>query len=108
MSVKIQWLWPYLLQDLPRVATTELLAQIRDQQAEALEDERMLAFRIIADGLLQNLVGRLVAIVRTLRFHRVGDTVSHAVSSSHDGRIEARERLSRQTHSLRKEEEVRA
>jgi hypothetical protein len=48
-----------------------------------------------------------VAIVCALRFHRVRDTVGHAVSSSHDGRIEAQERLSGQPHSLTEEEEVK-
>ena len=107
MSVEIQRLWPCLLQDIPRVATTELLAQVRDQQPEALKDKRMLALCIVAGGLLQNLVGRFMAIVCTLRFHRVGDTVGDAVCSSHDWRLEARERLSRQTHSVRREEEAK-
>lgn len=98
----------FSLQNLPRVAATKLLAQVRDQQPEALKDERMFALRIIADGLLQNLVGRFMAVDRTLRFNRVRDTVGHAVCSSHDGRLEAQERLSGQTHSLRKEEDVRA
>jgi hypothetical protein len=48
----------------------------------------MLALRIAADGLLQDLVGSSVAIVCTLTLYRVRDTVRNAVSSSHDGRLE--------------------
>jgi hypothetical protein len=70
------------------MSATKLLAQVCDQQPEGLEDERMLALRIVADGLLQDLVGSLVAIVCTLTLYRVRDTVRHAVSSSHDGRLE--------------------
>ena len=92
--------------NLPRVTATKLLAQVRDQQPEGLKDERMLALRIVADSLLQDLVGGLVAIVRTLRLYRVRDTVGHAVSSSHDGRIEAQERLSMQTRCKMEEEKA--
>ena len=73
---------------------TKLLAQVCDQQPEALEDERVLALRIAADSLLQDLVGSLMAVIGALRFHRVRDTVCHAVSSSHDGRVEGEETLS--------------
>jgi hypothetical protein len=47
-----------------------------------------------------------MAIVRTLRLYRVRDTVGHAVSSSHDGRIEAQERLSMQTRCKMEEEKA--
>lgn len=87
------------------MAAAELLAQVRDQQPEALEDERVLALRVVVDGLLQDLAGRLMAVVCTLRFNRVRDTVGHAVSSSHGGRLETQERLSGRTHSLGEEEE---
>ena len=73
--------------NLPRVTATKLLAQVRDQQPEGLKDERMLALRIVTDGFLQDLIGSLMAIVCTLCLYRVGDTVSHAISSSHDGRL---------------------
>ena len=90
------------------MTATELLAQVRGQQPEALEDEKMLAFHIVVDGLLQDVVGRLMAIVCTLRLDRMRDTVGHVVSSSRGGRKEARERRSRQTRSLSEEEEVKA
>ena len=54
----------------------------------------MLALRVTADSLLQDLVGSLMAVIGALRFHRVRDTVCHAVSSSHDGRVEGEETLS--------------
>jgi hypothetical protein len=84
---------PDIVYDLPRVAATELLTQVCNQQPEALKNERMLALRIAANSLLENLVGSLMAIVCTLRLHRMGDTIGHAVSSSHDGRLEAQETL---------------
>lgn len=94
------------LQDSPWVSATKLLAQVRDQQPEGLEDERVLALRIVANGLLQDLVSSLVAIVCALRLYRVRDAVGHAVSSSHDGRLEAQDRLSRQTRCKVEEEKA--
>jgi len=87
--------------DSPRVTATKLLTQVRNQQPEALEDKRMLALRIAVDSLLQDLVGSLMAVVCALRLDRVGDTISHAISSSHDGRLEAQETRSEQTRKLR-------
>lgn len=83
--------------DLPRMAATELLTQVRDQQPESLKDKRMLALCIVANGLLQDFVGSLVAIACTLCLHRVRDTVGHAVSSSHDGCLGAQGTLPGQT-----------
>ena len=66
----------------------------------------MLALRIVADGLLQDFVGSLMAIVCTLHVYGVRDPVGHAVSSSHDGRIVAQEKLSRQTRCRVEEEKA--
>ena len=66
----------------------------------------MLALRIVADGLLQDFVGSLMAVVCTLRLYGVRDTVGHAISSSHDGRLEAQERHSVQTRCNMEEEKA--
>jgi hypothetical protein len=43
---------------------------------------------IIADGLFQDLVGSLVTIICTPLLNRVKHAVRHAVSRSHDVRVE--------------------
>jgi hypothetical protein len=57
----------------------------------------MSALRVATESLFQNFVGSLMAVVCTPVLDRVGDTVRHTISCSHDGRMKVRKTQYRRT-----------
>jgi len=69
---------------LPRVPTTKLLTQVRDQQSESLKNKGMSALSIILHGLVEDFVNSLMAVVCALLLHRMGNPIDDSISCCHD------------------------
>jgi hypothetical protein len=82
--VKVYFSEKYVLKYLPRVSTAELLTQVRDQKAEGLKNKRMPALGILLDGLFEDLVDGLMAVVCALLLYRMGNPIGDSISCRHD------------------------